>query len=363
MRRSHTPLLVGLVALLFSSVVATRALADADWNPTLFTAFGEKAFPTREYAEERLDDVFLRPEQGHDGKFYFVQANDPWLLDPEENASVLDRPLYRSQRMLYPVLAGVGGLLGPQAIVWSMLIVNLMALGVGSWVVARIATEMGISAWWGLAFGLNIGFISEINIGGAGVVAAACAFGAVLCAMRHKVLAAAVLLTLAALTREAMLIAALGTALWIWWREERRDAVAPLVVPVFAVIGWAVYVRMRIGSPGVSPKVEEIGWPFVGLIEAFRNWLTDPFDLLAGLAIVFVILLFARRVITTPHVVGWAFAGFALLAVLFTEQVWHSFFDITRAVAPIITSFVLLVFVVSRHEPERVSGSRTMSVP
>lgn len=349
MRRSPAPLLVGLIALLFSSVVVSRALADADWNPTLFTAFGEKAIPTRTYAEERLDDVFLRPEQGHDGKFYFVQANDPWLLDPEENASVLDRPLYRSQRMLYPVLVSGGGFLGPQTIVWSMMIVNLLAVGAGSWAVARIATELRATAWWGLAFGLNIGFMSEINIGGAGVVAAACAFGAVLFVMRHRLPAAVVLLALAALAREAMLIVALGTALWLWSREERRDAVAPLVVPVFAVLAWAVYVRTRIGSVAVTPKVEEIGWPFVGLIEAFRSWLANPFNLVAGVAVVCVILLFARRVMTTPHVVGWAFAGFVLLATLFTEQVWHSFFDITRAIAPIITAFIVMVFVVGRH--------------
>jgi hypothetical protein len=28
---------------------------------------------------------------------------------------------------------------------------------------------------------------------------------------------------------------------------------------------------------------------------------------------------------------------------LLTEQVWHSYFDITRGVAPLLTAFVLLV--------------------
>lgn len=353
MKRALAPVLVGLVAVLFSMVVDMRALADANWNPTLFVAFGEKATTTREYAEARLDNVFLRAEQGHDGKFFFIQANDPWLLNPDENAAVLDRPLYRSQRMLYPVLVSGGGLLGPQAIVWSMLLVNLLAIGVGSWVVATIATEMGAAAWWGLAFGLNIGFMSEINIGGAGVVAAVFAFGAVLSVMKRRPVVAAVLLALAALSREAMLITALGTALWLWWHEERKAAIASSAVPFSAVVAWAVYLRMRIESVGVAPSVEEIGWPFLGLFEAFRSWLSDPFNLLAGLAVVCVILLFTRRVVTTPHVVGWAFAGFGLLAILFTEQVWHSFFDITRAVAPLITSFVLMVFVIANRNQGR----------
>ena len=350
MKRGVAPLLVGLVAVLFSMVVDMRALADANWNPTLFTAFGEKATPTRQYAEARLDDVFLRAEQGHDGKFFFVQANDPWLLEPDENAAVLDRPLYRSQRMLYPLVAGGFGLFGAEAIVWSMLVINVVALGVGSWAVARISVELGGSPWWGLAFGLNIGFLSEVNVGGAGVVAAAIAFGAVLSFMRQRYTAGVVLLALAALTREAMLIAAAGTALWFGFREDRRrQAVAAAVAPAVVVGVWALYARLRIGPVSLGAQVEEIGWPFVGLYEAFQSWLRNPFDLLAGCAILFLIVLFGRRVVSTPRLVGWAFAGFAAIAAFFTEQVWHSFFDITRAVAPIITSFVILVFVAAKH--------------
>ena len=168
------------------AAIAVRVLAEVDWDPTIFVAFGEEATPTREYAEERLGDVYLRPAQGHDGKFFFVQSNDPWVLDPEENALVLDRPLYRSQRMLYPLLAGGGGLFGSETITWSMLVVNVLAMGAGTWVVARIAMEMGGSPWWGLAFALNLGFISEVNIGGAGVVAAVAAFGAVLAVMKGR---------------------------------------------------------------------------------------------------------------------------------------------------------------------------------
>ena len=168
-------------------LLAVRLLAVSDWDPTAFTAFGDESTAITSYAEDLLGrEVLTREFQGHDGKFFFVQSNDPWIIDPDENAQVLDRPLYRSQRMLYPVLAGGGGLFGPEAVVWAMLVVNLIAMGVGTWVTSQIAIEMGGSPWWGLAFALNLGFISEINIGGAGVVAAAAAFGAVLMFMRER---------------------------------------------------------------------------------------------------------------------------------------------------------------------------------
>jgi hypothetical protein len=358
--RHRKAIVVGLVGLTLSSLLAIRVLSSAEWDPTIFTAFGEDAAPTREYAEERLGEVILRPAQGHDGKFFFVQANDPWVLDPDVNAQVLDRPLYRSQRMLYPVLAGGAGAFGPETVVWAMIVVNVMAIGVGTWATAEIATEMGGSPWWGLAFALNLGFISEVNIGGAGVVAAAAAFAAVLMFMRSRIVLGVGLLAVAALAREAMLIAAAGTALWLWLDERRKLAVTTAVIPGLVVVGWAAYLRMRIGEGAVTAEVQEIGWPFAGFVQAFQSWLEDPVDLAVGIAMMILFLLFTRRVLMGRHLVGWAFLGFVLLGIVFTEQVWHSYFDITRAVAPIITSFVLLVFLGSR-EAESVHMARVAS--
>jgi hypothetical protein len=353
--------LVGLVGLLLPTLMAVRVVSAVDGDATIFVAFGDEATPTREYAEERLGDVYLRKWQGHDGKFFFVQSNDPWLLDPEENAMVLDRPLYRSQRMLYPVLAGGAGLFGPETIVWAMLVVNLLAMGVGTWVTARIAMEMGGSPWWGLAFALNLGFISEVTIGGAGVVAAAAAFGGVLMLMRERLAWGVVLLSLAALSREAMLIAAAGAAVWLWMNRRRGSALVTMVIPVLAVATWAAYLRLRIGNGAVASQVEEIGRPFVGLFNAFGRWLDSPIDMVTGLAIVLLFVLFVRRVLQSKHLVGLAFIGFVLLGVVFTEQVWRSLFDISRAVAPVITSFVLLL-VFDSHAKRTPKGDADATV-
>jgi hypothetical protein len=350
---------VGVLGALLALALAGRVLAGVDGDVTVFAAFGEDAAATREYAEERLGDVFLRVKQGHDGKFFFVQANDPWLLQPEENALVLDRPLYRSQRMLYPVLAGGFGAFPPEVIVWAMLIVNILAMGVGTWAVALVAQEMGLSAWWGLAFGLNLGFISEMNIGGAGIVAAAAAFLAVAMFSRGRDGWGVALLAGAALSREAMLIAAVGAAFWLWRRSRRRAAMAAIGVPVALTAIWALYLRLRIEGEASVAQVEEIGLPFQGFIEAFAGWKRDPIDLVIGVVMMLLLVLFVRRVIISDNLVGWSFFGFAALAVVFTEQVWRSYFDITRAIAPVITAFVLLVFLGQARKPSERTRVRT----
>ena len=73
------------------------------------------------YGEEILGDVVPSGGFGHDGKYYFMQAMDPFFMSPEDHAAyLLDRPTYRAQRMVYPTLAGGFGLLPAQAISWSL---------------------------------------------------------------------------------------------------------------------------------------------------------------------------------------------------------------------------------------------------
>jgi hypothetical protein len=354
--RNHTAVVVGLLAVALVALFSIRILSALEWDATVFVGFGGEAIPIREYAEERLGPVFLRVDQGHDGKYFFVQANDPFVLEPESNAGLLERPLYRSQRMFYPLLAGAGGLLSPGAIVWALLVINVLAMGAGTWATAWIAQTMGVSPWWGLAFVLNPGFISELIIDGAGVVAAVAAFAAVGCILHRRLGLAILLLSVAALTREAMLIAAVGSGLW-WWRqsEESRKAVMIVAIPTAAVGLWALYLRWRIGWDSGVSEVEEIGWPFVGFFRAAETWIGDPLDLVIGFALMAMLLVYAWRGFISRELVGWAFLGFVGLGVLFTEQVWENYFDITRAIAPVITAFALLI-AVSRHS-ER-SGAR-----
>ena len=57
------------------------------------------------------------------------------------------------------------------------------------------------------------------------------------------------------------------------------------------------------------------------------------------------------RAVQRPNPLAWGALGFVLLAVLMTRQVWWNFFDISRAVAPIMTAYVLTAF--SESTPNR----------
>lgn len=339
-------LAVAVVMLVLMGVWLVRNLALTGWNPTLMVAVASVDGPSLEYSVSLLgDDVDHRLGKGHDGKYFFAQANDPWLADPETHAATLDRPVYRSQRMFYPMLAGGFGWFGPWGVVWGLLAVSVLAIAAGTYATALVAAGMGASPWWGFAFGLNIGVVSELLVGGGGHLGFALVMFGIAAIQRGRLGWSVVALMGAVLTREVLLISVAGIAIWLWRHRGFRTAFIHALVPGLAVLAWALYVRARIRWMSGVSQVEEIGWPFQGFIDAFEFWSTRPLNFAVGVVMMVLLIVFALRFIRHPDtLVGMAAFGFVPLAALLSLQVWFNYFDITRAISPVITAYVLLAF-------------------
>lgn len=352
MRPSRSPVVwVTIVSLAVVLAALIRFLALSDWDPTAVIAFGEDAVEITEYAENLLGrEVMTREQLGHDGKFFFIQANDPLFLDPDNHAVYLDRPTYRAQRMLFPLLAGGFGILPATVIQWTMLLVNVGAVALGGWATARLAQEMGGTPWLGLAFALNIGVISDMMIGGAGILALALGVLGVLALERERLWQAVGWLTVAALTREVMLLFVAGVGLLALKRIGWR-ALWVGVVPGMATVAWAAYLRIRIPDASIASDVRELsGLPFQGIIEAIPRWADRAIDpLVAGILLLLGVVLLVRSIVT-PTYIGWGSVGFFIMSLFLSDLVWGRYFDITRALAPVMTAYVLVTFT-SRRIP------------
>ncbi len=336
---------VGMIGLAIGIALALRVLIPAGWDPTVLLAFGENSTVQNEYARSLLGEIVTRPMEGHDGKYFFIQAVDPFYLEPWENAVALDRPRYRAQRMLYPTLAGLGGVAPVAAIPWMMIGLSVLALGVGSWATAEITRRLGGPPWVGLAFALNMGLLSEFYIGGAGVVAFAFGVLGVLALERGRGSAGSVALAAAALTRGAMLLFAVGVAALLWRRGHKRAAVASVTVPLIAVGGWWAYVAWRLGDLPPGPPVSPFDLvPFRGLVGALDGWIEDPFDLAFGVVLIVLMVAFAVRATVRPSYLGWGALAVLAMAPVLSVDVWQRYFDISRALAPVLTAYVVVLF-------------------
>jgi hypothetical protein len=265
--------------------------------------------------------------------------------------------------MIYPTVAGAFGLLPPLATAWSLWGVNMLALGIGGWLTARLALQMGLSAWFGLAFVFNPGVLVSSIIDTADVFAMVFFVASVLMLMRRRYTAGAVFLSLAALSRETMIVAAVGAIVYIW-RTERK---VPLILglPFLTSAIWWFYLRLQIGylDSGVQ-DVAAIGLPFKGFYDAMLRWLSRPdssVDMMFGLILLVVSLLIVKHAWRRPTLLGYMSAGFALIAVAMVVDVWKFYFDASRALSPVITAYVLMVPAAARQAKAEAESERIMA--
>ncbi len=343
-RSSAIPILVAALGAIVAVLIVVSLLSSIDWDASALLRVGEEDPHIISYVQDRLDHVRPVAPLGHDGKYYFIQAHDPLLLAPTEHAALIDRPVYRTQRMLYPLLASLGGVLNGWAVVWGLIVVNVLAIALGTWATSRLALSIGVSPWLGLAFVLNPGVVFELIIDGAGALGWALAVLGVWLVIEKKWTAAVVALAAAILAREALILVALGLAIQLW-KSDRRHAVALVIWPAITAGLWGLWVRVRLGVPLLTSESEELGAPFVGLVAAARTWLDDPGrDLMFGAVVIALLLVVVMQAKRSPTLVSFSTLGFVVLAPLLTRQVWLNYFDIGRAVAPVFTTFVLVLF-------------------
>lgn len=328
-----------LTGLAITLVAVIRLLAPEGWDPSTLATIGEDSGAVRAYAEETLGRIVLAPSLGHDGKYFFVQAIDPFALDAARSARLVDRPVYRLQRVLYPLLAGGFGLLSPHGILWGLIAVNVAAMALGTWATAQVAVRMGISPWLGLAFPLNPGMLFESFIDGSGVLAWALAILGIMFLIDRRAVPAGFAWAGASLAREVMLLTTVAALLWLWRTGRRPWWLVWAVIPTAV---WAAVLRVRFPP---DPPTEQVAfdWPFAGLVKAFRLWMADPgVDLLVGCVIVLITLVLLRRVLRDRSLLGWCAMGHVYLLPFLSVFTWYKYFDLARAAAPAITAALLI---------------------
>lgn len=224
------------VVLLISLAYVLLTLARYNFDPKIFALVGTQYDPG-------LPDG--RP--GYDGQFAYQIARDP-----ANGWTKVDVPAYRYQRIVYPMAARMLALGNADLVPWTLIIVNVAALTVGVWLTEEILQHFNVSRWYALIYGLSAGTLMSVRLDLTEPLAYALAQAGLLLALKDRWRWAAVLLALAALTKEMTLAVAAGLGLVYLYQRQWAKLLtfSALVLTPFAI--WQIVLWQWFGQPGIG---------------------------------------------------------------------------------------------------------------
>ena len=309
---------------------------------------------------------------GYDGEFYYRLALDPLAWGHRAFGITLDS-VYRIDRIGYPALAWLlaGG--HRPFVPATLVLVNVVALGVLGGLGAALARDAGRPPVWGLVFAAYWGLLWSLSRDLTEVVTAAAIVGGLLALRRGRPLLAALALTLAVLSRESVLVllGALFLARLIEWAKAIAGTAPPRralpnrsgrtglsaldlawALPMLAFGAWqgAVYARMGI-LPLTASRESNVDVPFEGFVRGFAHYLhLLPssaallwFAELSLLVIFGVLAALSYRSTEAFLHERLAWIGYGLLTIVLAPSIWLGDVGFRSLVEFYLFSWVLLI--------------------
>ena len=252
---------VVITAVLYGVIVAGR-LALHHWDPSFFIVAGAVFFDQSQAPQ----GVMVRSGTGYDGQFYYSLALHPFTHEREGYGIRIDSPAYRSQRILYPVLAHLLALGEIRWIPWSMIIVNYLAICALAFNAARFAELFAAPAMIGLAIPFLPGVLLGLDRDLPDPLALSLMVFSLFLLHSRRTALAACMLALAVLARETMVILAGALFIYSAWRALRKQSgwsktIAPMI-PLATYAGWQLWTFYRWGEFGfVAGRANLSGLP------------------------------------------------------------------------------------------------------
>ncbi|MGK2947228.1 MAG: hypothetical protein ACSLFP_01520 [Acidimicrobiales bacterium] len=270
-----------LAALLIATTFVGMRLALHDGDPTRWVRVGERV-PD---ATALPPDFFRERGLGYDGQYYYRLARAPWSTDHLVDGLQFGRPVYRHQRIGYPIVAWALSAGGRQSLVpWTLAAANILAAAVAAGAAAVLLLRRGAARWHAVVMGLLPATVIALSFDLSEATEAALLLTSLAMIDRRRWPAAALLMCWAASTRETALLLPLALLATIVLRHvplARRWRVAaenhvPIWVPLapfvtYGLVNLALARAWSTGATGTGRTLEHAARPFVGFLDALGS--------------------------------------------------------------------------------------------
>lgn len=333
--RPHLTVVVVLAAVALASL---WPLAWARSNGGVDALLGAGADSTaRPLIDHEVPGAVRFASLGHDGQQFYVVARH--RFDPAAAAPLLDAPAYRMRRIGLPAVAGTLAPDGGRRLIWAMLGVSLAGVALGAWAVSRFPDA---PPWLPLVVGVTpgVGVALALSLGDA--LATGLALAAVAAALRRRWAWMTVALVAGALTRETLLLVALGLVFTAGM--PRRWRVAAVALPTLAIGSWAAWSTAQIGQSSLEGAAQ-VSLPLLGWVQSTSS----PRGVALGLGLLVLLAVGAVHTWRTDRGVSAVLGLYAALMACLATDVTVSWLNTTRVAAPVTALAVWAV--VARGAP------------
>jgi hypothetical protein len=223
----------------------------------------------------RYTNLDPQGSEGYDGQFTYMMAVE---LDPKTVEPHLDRPAYRYQRILLPLLARAVAFGDDRFVPWALLLLGIVSAAAGTAAVARIMLDDGQWEGYALGYGLWVGVVASVGL----FLHEALAYGLVALAWvafrRSKDVWGALALALSLFAKETTLpfvIAALAVHGVDAGADRRRRWW--IVGGMMSLLAWQLWLWRTFGEPGIgSGGAMSTPFEFIPLMGFLRIGAVSP---------------------------------------------------------------------------------------
>lgn len=331
------PWLVAGVAVLIVLAFDLLVLTQHDLDPETFILKGTK------FSEQDPDGTV-----GYDGQFVYYIADDP--LGAYRR---MDIPSHRYKRVLYPALAWLFSFGGQEQVLpWSMLLINVLAVGAGTWSLAALLRSHNVHAAYALVFTGYVGTMFSVRADLNEPVAFALAIGGWYAYTRRRESLSLILFALASLAKEVALLFQLALALESFWSRDFKRGARLGLSSVGIYAAWYILLLMIFQEHGLvlSPDLPKL-IPFSGMrlvrdpvhLAVLSIWVIGPAAIAGAAALV---ELFVRQTNLTQRHVLLVLIQFALVAFL-PSWTWSDPLAVIRVGIGVVAA--ILLWAAARH--------------
>ena len=248
-RTTNLTIPVSVIALVISLTLVAAALIthNGDWDA--FAMLGN-----------RLSEGDPAVYDGYDGQFYYRIAQSGMAARTD-----LDAPSLRYMRIGYPFLVRILSLGQPQWVPVILVVINIIAITLGSGLLALLLRERGVSPYWALLYTAWPGVVEALRLDLAEPLCVALVLAAILAYEDDRSWLVALFLSLATLTKEIGLVIAGGLVLATLVQRQWQRSLIIGLVPLAVWAGWLLILSTWLGRlpMGYAPAHLEIplaGW-------------------------------------------------------------------------------------------------------